>query len=236
MCRGCWFLPSLAPLCVLDNEAQSSVTRIRGSPLNWGNQEEVFREVFRPTPFHSPPVQSGRQGWKRRGLCWAVPPLSPGPRFPQCDKRAEGRARGGARRTADKGDGGVPPREGNGFLRGRPTQGIPARQPGTHRAGSRSPGPSPCPTGCAAGRGQRGGSRAGRCGTHVRGNSAGGLGSEPSAVETRMDCGGRRPKVGPDIAPPPGSTNPRLSPPPPGIAEGGRTGDWEARLTLAAGG
>lgn len=100
MCRGCWFLPSLAPLCVLDNEAQSSVTRIRGSPLNWGNQEEVFREVFRPTPFHSPPVQSGRQGWKRRGLCWAVPPLVLGRDFPSATKGPKGgpgAGRGGRR-------------------------------------------------------------------------------------------------------------------------------------------
>lgn len=89
-----------------------------------------------------------------------TPTPSPGLRFPLCDRRAEGRARGGARRTADEGAGGLPPRQGNGFLLGRPTQGLPARQPGTHRAGSRSPGPSPCPTGCAAGRVKRGGSRA----------------------------------------------------------------------------
>lgn len=62
--RGCWFLPSLAPPCALDNGAQSSVTILRGSPLSWGNQEGVFREVFRPTPFPSSPVRSGGQAWK----------------------------------------------------------------------------------------------------------------------------------------------------------------------------
>lgn len=83
--------------------------------------------------------------------------------FPDATKGPKGGP--GAGRRAAEGAGGPLLTAGNGFPGGLPLQGLPARQPGTHRAGSGNPGPRPCPTGVAAGGGRRG--------THVRGTAPG---------------------------------------------------------------
>lgn len=61
--------------------------------------------------------------------------------------------------------------------------------------------------------------------THVHGDCACGLGSEPSAVEgpERTPVGGDR-RWARDTAPPPGPANPRLSPPPLGDRGGQKGG------------
>lgn len=62
---------------------------------------------------------------------------------------------------------------------------------------------------------RRGTAGAGDRGTHVRGDSAGGSGSEPSVVEARMDYGGKRPEVGLGYCPAPRPP----APPPPRIRQ-----------------
>lgn len=207
--RGCWFLPSSVPQSTLDPGAQPSVTRIRRVV------PEAARPgvIFRLAPLLAPPARPGRQAWKRPGSCPAVQ----GRDFLNATKEPRGGPGAGQREA--EGAGGPPPRAGR-LCSGSAQAGTPACLPNTHHAGSGSPGLSPCPTGGAAGGGRRG--------TLLRGDSAGGLGSQRSAVEgPERTAEGRRLEVGPGLrsAPRP-SPRPRPLGPPTRVSPRPSWGSW----------
>ena len=178
---------------------------------------------------HDPPPPTSGQIW---GTSLETPKVlrgSPTPRvlgrdFPNATKGPRGGP--GAGRRAAGGASGPPPRAGNGFPRGSARSGsarTPARNSPCRVRKSR---PESMPDGRRSGRGRRA--------THVRGDCADGLGSEPSKVEgpEGTAVGGDR-RWARDTAPPPGPANPRLSPPPPGHRGGPRWGPSSPPPTLA---
>lgn len=172
---------------------------MRGSPQAGGTRGKSSD----PHPYPPPGLELGAELETPRGAPGS-PTLSPGPRFSRWDRRAAGRARTGGGWTR-----GSSARSREGSLRGGPPQGLPSA-PATHSpCRVRKSRPESMPDARRRGEGSAAG--AGRCGAHA----AGGLGSEPSAEQTRRDCGGRRPEVGPGRRPAPVSRPcPRPSGPP----------------------
>lgn len=222
--RRCWFRPSSALPCALDRGTQTPRPE-KGRILE---AESGGRGSLSAKSSDPHPTPTSGQIWGTRLETPKVLPGSPPRRvlrrdFPNATKEPRG-GPGAGRRAA--GGTGVPgPGPGTAARGVGPCRVCPhAGQPGTHHAGSGSPGPSPCPTGGAAGGGAAD-TRARRLRRRprVRAECGGG---------TRKDSGGRRPEVGPGHRSAPRARQPAPLPAPSwgsGRAEGGPV----ARPTLA---
>lgn len=228
MTIGCWFLSSSAPAGAPDHGAWPSADQDKGgrsTPRRRGRGSSLGKS-------------SGLTHRSTSGSCpdnLETPRVAPGGQVKissAYDKGPRGRARGGAEGGGSRGSA-----LGRGQLRGMGPGGgphFPARGGRALRAGSECQ-PESMPDG------RRGGRLCAAQDTRPR-RQRGGLGSERSVVEgPGLDCGGRRPEVGPGLAPParprPRPLGPptRASPRPSwGLAGRGRgNGSLEARPSLA---